>query len=243
MLLKKLAQRFQGIDQKMPTRWRLPFRYAAQSLLGALEPEIPLLPGFLGDCIHDGVALDIGANVGIYTYALHQFGMDVHAFEPQPACAKVLSAWAQGKNGITVHNSGVGSTEGNLTLHIPMVDGKPIPTRASFLPTGQDEQQLSVPVVRIDSSSFDKVSFIKIDVEGHEIEVLRGAANTIERFRPKLLVEIDRNRHNRESFEEIIDLLRRKGYRCYTILGDGKLGESSVPWDAPQHIYNFLFSA
>lgn len=242
MFLKKLAQRCQGLDQQMPIRWRLPLRYAAQSLLGALEPELPLLPGFLGDDA-GGVALDIGANVGIYTYALHKQGMEVHAFEPQPTCANVIAAWAEGKERVFVHNAGVGSSESNLVLHIPLVRGKPIPTRASFLSTGQEEQQLNVPVVKIDSIPFEVVSFIKIDVEGHEMEVLRGASRTLETFKPKLLVEIDRSRHNKDSFAGIISFLRHKGYRCYTIRENGLLGECAAPWDAAPHIYNFLFSA
>src|SRR5690606_949110 len=117
---------------------------------GALEPEIHLLPRILRDA-KQTIALDVGANVGIYSYTLHRLGLQVHAFEPQPACAQVLSAWAKGRHGLTVHNAAVGSAEGHLTLHVPVVAGNPVPTRASFVLPGAEALQMQVPVVTLDS--------------------------------------------------------------------------------------------
>lgn len=242
MSLISLARKLQGLDRLLPLRFRLPLRYRMQSLIGALEPEIGLLPELLRD--HRGrVALDVGANVGIYAYALARLGMRVHAFEPQPYCCTVVDAWARARGGVTVHNSGVGESEGDLTLHIPIVDGAPVPTRASFQRLEQEQIELNVPVVTLDGIGVSDVAFIKIDVEGFELQVLRGATRLLREWRPILLVEIDRNRLQRSAFDDLFLLLAAHGYRGHLYI-DGRLqpcGES--PWNAPAECYNFIFLA
>lgn len=242
MSLITIARKLQRADQLLPKRWRLPLRYRAQSALNALEPEFELLPELLRGR-QGRVALDIGANLGIYTYALSRLGMQVHAFEPQPSCCDVIRAWASGKLGITVHNKGVGSTGGELVLHIPVVDGIPVQTRASFQPFDSDQVEMRVPVVNLDSMSFGNVAFIKIDVEGFELQVLLGATRLLGEMKPILLVEIDRTKHDVESFGQVIQLLSEHGYRSH-VYAQGKLTDcSDDPWNAPEHHYNFIFIA
>jgi FkbM family methyltransferase len=242
MSLTSLARKLQGLDRLLPLRFRLPLRYRVQSLIGALEPEIALLPELLQDR-RGRVALDVGANVGIYAYALARLGMRVHAFEPQPYCCTVVDAWAKAKGDVTVHNSGVGESEGDLTLHIPIVDGTPVPTRASFQRLEQEQTQLRVPVVTLDGIGISDVAFIKIDVEGFELQVLRGANRLLQEWRPILLVEIDRTRLEHSAFDELFLLLSGHGYRSHLYI-DGRLqpcGEN--PWNAPPEYYNFIFLA
>lgn len=243
MGVSSLAKRLQAIDQLLPLRWRLPLRYHTQRLLGALEPEVALLPELLARRPR-GVALDVGANVGIYTYALALAGNTVHAFEPQLVCCDVISAWASASGYaayVDVHHVGAGASHGELTLFVPIIDGRQVRTRASFLPSPGNQTEIRVQVAPIDALAPANVSFIKIDVEGHELAVLQGAMRTLSRDTPMLLVEIDRERHTRDSFAEIVDLLLPLGYRCHA-LHDGllqDLGEN--PWGAPTEIYNFLF--
>lgn len=63
----------------------------------------------------------------------------------------------------------------------------------------------------LDSYGFDNVTFIKIDVEGHEESVLAGARETLERCHPTLLVEIE-ERHNPGGLERIVTSLSDLGY-------------------------------
>jgi FkbM family methyltransferase len=69
----------------------------------------------------------------------------------------------------------------------------------------------SVPIVTIDELKLDACHFLKIDVEGMECEVLRGALETIDRHRPGIYVENDR----RERSRELIALLLGRRYRLY----------------------------
>jgi hypothetical protein len=60
----------------------------------------------------------------------------------------------------------------------------------------------------------DRVDFVKIDVEGFELNVLRGAENTLSQFKPTIILEYDERRHGEQS-DSIKELLRRHGYHTY----------------------------
>jgi FkbM family methyltransferase len=234
-----IAQRMQDIERLIPMSWRLPVRYMAQRALGALEPEIAVLPKIVPP---DRIAVDIGANMGVYTKALSGLARHVHAFEPQPACSTPLAAWARGRN-VTVHKAGVGARADSLTLSIPVQAGRTLHTRASFAPADGRTTQIEVPVVALDELDLGLVGFIKIDVEGFEQEVVTGALQTIARDRPALLVELDRDRHTQESFEAFEGLLQPFGYQAL-VLNAGRLIPCGVrAWDHSAEHYNFIFLA
>lgn len=237
--LAELARRAQGLVNLLPARWHLPVRYSVQRLTGGLEPEFALLPSIVP---RERLALDIGANMGVYSYALASLVPKVHAFEPQAGCCAVIGAWAKasGKD-VEVHNTGVGSTSGELVLHVPLHGGRQVGTRASFTPIGEPHVDVHVPVVTIDSLQLGPVGFAKIDVEGFEYDVLLGAQRTLQRDRPALLVELDRNRHERATFERVTDLLAGMGYVPH-VLRDGRLEAcAESPWEMAAHYYNFVF--
>lgn len=235
-----VARRLQFLDRLFPVRWRLPLRYRGQFILRALEPEIALLPHLLREA-RGRTALDVGANVGIYTYALARAGMEVHAFEPQPACSAVIAAWASGRKDIHVHPVGVGAEAGGLVLHTPVVGRRAVTTRASFDRVGPGDLETAVRVVTLDSIDATDVGFVKIDVEGFEMPVLLGARHLLEQQTPLLLVEIDRTTHDRESFDEIITMLQGFGYRAFYCEGDRLVSAPDDPWDSPAKVYNFVF--
>lgn len=241
MQVTALFRKLQWLERTLPVRLRLPLRYRAQAWLGALEPEIAVLPALLEG--RSGIALDVGANMGIYTYALSGLGIAVHAFEPQVACSEVISAWAgTSTSAITVHNVGVGSSPGELVLYVPIVNGAPVRTRASFQSFGRDQAEMRVPVVVLDALQLPTVAFMKVDVEGFELEVLKGALGLLARDHPALLVEIDRERHTPGSFAAITDLLGQLGYRCHVLQDGSRIADAGIdPWTAPADIYNFIF--
>lgn len=245
MSVSSLLQRAQWLDRLLPIRWRLPLRYRVQRFLGALEPELAILPQLLGTR-PQALALDVGANIGIYTYALSREGARVHAFEPQPDCCDVISAWAgagKAADRVTVHNAGVGEAAGELTLYIPLRNGRPVRTRASFEPGVEPQVAQAVQVIALDDLALPPVAFIKVDVEGHELAVLRGAARLLARDRPVLLVEIDRERQAPADFAEVIDLLAGHGYGCHAYHDGAVRSLGTTPWEAPVGIYNFIFIA
>ena len=81
----------------------------------------------------------------------------------------------------------------------------------------------TVAVRTLDSFAFEKVGFIKIDVEGHEAQVIEGARSTINASHPALLVEIEQ-RHRKRPIEDVFHQIASLGYAGY-FLRHGQLTE------------------
>jgi FkbM family methyltransferase len=195
--------------ETVPARWQLPLRYRLASLAGGLEPEMAHLP----DMVRPGsVAIDIGANHGLYSYALTRLGVSVQAFEPQPWCAKTIRAWAGDR--VEVRQVGLSDTNGTLALRMPVLHGTRFTGYATFGDVDGESEAIDVPVRRLDDFGFTDVSFVKVDVEGHEAQVLRGGEQMIAACRPTLLVEIEQ-RHLADgvSIEDVFAQILGYGYR------------------------------
>lgn len=154
------------------------------------EVELHLLE-FL--CRRDQDAIDVGANDGSYVHFLRRHARQVIAFEPMPSLAQALSH--KFGRGVKVEPVALSDTAGTVALRMPVVDGMTVTgcstVSAAAAGTYPGHRAIDVPMARLDSVYDGNVGFIKIDVEGHEQAVLDGAALTISRCRPRLLVEID----------------------------------------------------
>ncbi|MGA3003569.1 MAG: FkbM family methyltransferase [Acetobacteraceae bacterium] len=157
--------------------------------------------------------LDIGANIGVHTVDLSCLvGPDgtVHSFEPQRLTFQLLCANValNSCSNVFTHHTAVGAAAG--TILVPSLDPGESHNYGglSLLGSGVGEP---VALVTIDSMELSDCQFIKIDIEGMETEALRGAAVTIQQFRPFLYVENDRQGRS----AELIGLLQQYGYRLY----------------------------
>jgi len=186
----------------------------------------------------NGVAVDIGANRGIYAYALSRVATHVHCFEPLKECCDYIDD--HGSNRISVRNVALSDATGEFELFIPIDNGRKILTRASLDPTADPSERRRITVMRLDDFDLGPVAFIKIDVEGVEFSVLKGAVGTLRAHRPTLLVEIDRARHDEQSFGAVFKWLAELGY-APRIFTDGVLHGCDDPWHAPEAVYNFIF--
>ncbi len=195
--------------QWLPKRLQLPARFLYHRMKGTLERELFLLRGL----IEEGhAAIDIGANWGCYTYYLSKFCRQVDAFEPVPSCAESISAF-QGRN-ISVHPVALSAAAGWRELHIPLRNGIPQDGYATFNDVVAPVQALLVPVHTLDEYAFRDVSLLKIDVEGHELEVLKGATSTIDRERPVILIEVEQ-RHIALPMTSVFRHITEHGYRGF----------------------------
>ncbi len=146
-----------------------------------------------------GLVLDIGANIGNISQALIASGHQVVAFEPQPEVFELLKLNCPAAD---CRNHALGDVE--TTLQMPAVDYS---RRGNFggLGIGMGTG-LAVKVLSLDSLAFENVSVMKIDVEGFEENVLRGAVDTIRRCRPIIYLEADR-REKLASLARLLDTL------------------------------------
>jgi FkbM family methyltransferase len=123
----------------------------------------------------------------------------------QALCANVaLNSCAN----VFTHQVAVGAAPG--TIVVPSLDPRQ-PNNYGGLSLLDPQPGETVPLWTIDELKPRDCQFIKLDIEGMEVEALRGAAATIDRFRPILYVENDR----RARSAELIDLLQRYAYRLY----------------------------
>lgn len=134
------------------------------------------------------LSLDVGANVGAIAQMFEYHQYPCVAFEPQPEIHKLLVKNFTGET----HNCALGSTES--TAQMPRLRyGARYNYGGMSLNTRTELGSYPVPVKTLDSFNFQNVGFIKIDVEGWEEEVLKGAVNTITRDKPIMYIEDDRH--------------------------------------------------
>ncbi len=165
-----------------------------------LEDIAPLIP--------DGaLAIDAGANIGNHTLFFSKvLGASVLAFEPNPQALAVLSANIELnglKQRVELHAVALGETAGS---------GRIVDTNSSNLGMAQVTQDSGgdIEIVSLDEVVGDRlVSLIKIDVEGMECEVLKGATETLKRSKPALIIEAA----TVGALREIEAILRPFGYR------------------------------
>lgn len=194
----------------LPARWQVPVKHLYLKACGGLEAELQILPLL----IRPGqTALDIGANYGTYALTLARLGARVELFEPNPAITGVLGAWAQGKPGLTVHPLALSDRTGMAELVIPCDGGVEHDSSASIAESAMTcGRRVLVPVAPLDAMGLKDIALIKIDVEGHEGAVLRGAAQTIAASAPALIVEIEQRHIMRPITAAFADALAL-GYR------------------------------
>jgi FkbM family methyltransferase len=237
----------------LPQHLQVPVKYFYQRVRGHCEAEMALLPMLALPGAH---VADVGGNRGIYAYRLRKLGARVEVFEPNPVCAGVLQSWAHTAGGVCVHPVALSSGDGSAKLHIP-VDSQGLEHDASASLESQDGAQFrdcEVALRTLDSFGYSDLSFIKIDVEGHESSVLAGASATLGVSKPALLIEIEQRHNPNQPIREIFDYIESRGYRGLFFKGgklipinqfDAERDQSMRSFALKPYLYhnNFLFLA
>ena len=202
-----------------------------------LENELALLP----DLVPAGaVCVDVGANRGVYMAALALLaGPDgrVLAVEPQHGPLRSARALTRGLrlDNVTLCQVGVGDVEGRLSLVVPYRYGMPVYGR-SFLADAPElgsgdfadftsARRVEITVTTLDTLVRDhglaRVDFVKCDIEGAELRMLRGGQKTIEDHRPTLLLEIEDRHVTKYGHEahDVVGWLAERGYRPHVKAG------------------------
>jgi len=189
------------------------------------ERELRRIPEFLAA---DAVAVDVGAHVGLYTAQFAKLSRHVIAIEPNPENAEYLRQLKIGN--CTVVEAALSDRVGRGELVIPLIEGACNTGLATVAPDnkldGMKTRTTPVSFMTLDAVTADlvkpgnRVSFIKIDVEGHELACIAGAEQTIREYRPVLMVEVE-VRHGsdvRGLFNRMTDM----GYNSRVLI-DGDL--------------------
>lgn len=158
----------------------------------------------------DDLALDVGGNIGAYTYALSRLARRVIAFEPNPELAQHLRDLRL--RNVEVREMALSGSAGQATLSMPdRPNGHGYASLKPEFNAGEKLRSFTVAMDRLDNLGLGPVGFIKIDVEGFEEDVLAGASATLAEHRPAVLVEIV-ERHNPGGFDRMRALFEGLGY-------------------------------
>lgn len=221
-LYSKIAEKLQYIAPKYYKQRffkNLKNLNAENVLAKNVEPELLWIKDYLH---RSDVFMDIGANVGAYLFQLEEKLHHHHiiAFEPNKKLYFRLRRIFPKLRIFAIALSDVNTT---AKFKIPVINGKKLSSRGTLQTElkedGESNAEFSeVKVIRLDDwaeiEELKKLNFIKIDVEGNELQTLRGAEKTIKKFRPTLMVEIEQ-RHHTEPVWNIISEVKNWHYEAY----------------------------
>jgi len=177
--------------------------------LGAREKEIKLLPLLCSDA---KIAVDVGGNLGLYVHHFQKLCKSVVVFEPIPALQSYLR---KRYRDVRVEGVALSDSPGHAQLRMPtgIYSWATIATTNDLALADPTDglTSMEVPVRTLDSYALDGVGILKVDVEGHEESVLRGAIKLLSRDKPNIVVEVE-ERHNPGSVKRVSDFLSGLGY-------------------------------
>lgn len=210
------------------------------------EPELHLIP----DLVDPGrAAIDVGANRGVWADRLARHCPKVFAFEPNPKMFAFLSA-ACSRN-VVAYPLALSDRAGEATLRIPRT-ARGYSNQQASLTRRADGRftefgELRVTTARLDDLDLPPCGFLKIDVEGHEAAVVRGARTLIARDRPVLVIEMEQ-RHTGVPIEESLAAVMALGYAGTFLRGGRETPISAFDPDRdhrdrveqPGYVFNFI---
>jgi FkbM family methyltransferase len=228
------------VQKKLPNTWHFAISYLWHDRgLSVIEKHLNTYYK------KDAAYFDIGSNVGLRSvYALSENRPTV-LFDPNPEVSEIskqMIALNQYQN-YNIEQSGVSDSEGQLNFYI---------SSSSYLSSFDKEHaakdkivaEIKIPVITINSYLKSNPQFqpkiVKVDVEGFEINVLKGAYDLLNKYKPALIIEIIDTSENRN---EIIDYLASFGYQAYYVFKKRELMLEKACSLNPKQNDNYLFIA
>ena len=196
-------------------------RRLERSIRNKDENEIELLERF----IKPGTdSIDVGVYRGVYSFEMSKYSKNVHSFEPNPIIFEYINKNLKKIiNNIFLYNYALSNKNEVIDLKVPIRNDKY--NRENFEEfyelgratihqenTFKRYEKFQITSKKIDEFNFkNNISFIKIDVEGHELEVIKGGEEIISKNKPILLVEIE-ERYSQNKVSDTINYINKLGY-------------------------------
>jgi len=167
---------------------------------GILDWAISVIDNF-------SLAIDIGANVGLHSLRFSKLFNQVESFEPFSINYECLKENIKTFDNINIHNIGLGSVASTQEIMLPEdSDNSGAPSIVDFVNTDRKIIKEEVKISVLDDFNFQP-NFIKIDTQGFEMEILKGAVNTLKTYKPVLIIETAK-----QPFKDISAFLSTMGY-------------------------------
>jgi len=190
------------------------------------EEELSILNNIVNK---DLESVDVGVYRGVYSYKLSKISKHVHAIEPNPLIFPYLEKnLTKIINNITLYNCAASDKDSETKLRIPKrfetINSKNYEEKyklgSATMHMYNDLNSEEHEVYKIETKKLDnllinkKIGFIKIDVEGHEKNVLNGSLDILKKNKPTLLIEIE-EKHTKDKVKNTINYVKEFGYSSY----------------------------
>lgn len=169
------------------------------------QREIDFILSFLSD---RAVVYDVGANIGYHTTAFATKARCVYAFEPHPGNYALLEKNTEDFDNVFLGQYAVSNTRS--TCYISDYDPNKI-SNFGAVSVVDDVTGIAVTAIDLDTAGLMPPDFIKIDAEGHELQVLQGCEQIIKKYCPVVYYEA----HESPDLKDIYLLLDEQRYRFY----------------------------
>lgn len=190
----------------------------------------------------DSVFFDIGSNKGEYAYYSEKLisPNQIYLFEPEKKLNKQLNAIF---NKCQIFDVALSDTKGTHQFKIPVINGVVDNCLSSLEIDNKEDNETEAIVYEVKTDTLDNFTreknvfpdLIKIDVEGHELSVLKGANQYISNHYPTLIIEIEQRHHKTIDINFVFEDFKQKGYNCfYYSKQQGKL----FPYENKTHLTN-----
>lgn len=170
----------------------------------------------------DSVFIDVGSNIGQYICMAEKVlkHENIYAFEPNPILFNRLKKIFSKVN---IFDIAFSDTNSSASFKIPSSNDIEYNARGTLNVNFKEDNETQSQLLVVKSQKMDtfceekkieKINLIKIDVEGHELNVINGALKTIKKHLPILIIEIEQ-RHHQQNIKEIINYVKEMGYSCF----------------------------
>ena len=214
--------------------------------------HMALRPMFARYISEDSTVIDVGAQAGQFTKHFASLAPKghVYSFEPGEYALRILSTVVRlrGLRNVTIVPSGLSDQPGEAVLTSPVKKSGSIGFGLSHLGRHEGDQpgyattvSLTTLDMFVEKYRIQALDFIKVDIEGWEIHMLKGGIHTLERFRPPMFLEVCKTFLERAGStpEDLWNLLSPMGYRASSVLPDGTV----TPVDGYAGDGDYLFVA
>ena len=174
--------------------------------------------------------IDIGAHFGYFTLLVSDLAPEgmVLSYEPAPFTYAILNKNCANKHNIVINHKAVSNKNGEVTFYIydilyseyNSVENKQYTNETWY--RHSRVHNISVPAINIDSIIDFKADFIKIDVEGHEYQIINGATKYLTKHNPSIILEIINTKDCHNQYLTAAQKLNSLGYKPYKITNQGE---------------------
>lgn len=221
------------VEMRGGLRWAMDAAdYTQQDLFWSGAKDAPEIREVLRHMPKGGVMFDLGANFGYYAITIAsalEGDCRIYAFEPNPNTLERFkrNVALNGTGGLHLLEMGLSDTAGHaLVVETPAHSG------AAYL---RQTSTSGVPVTSLDlfcdQNHIDRLDLIKMDVEGAELRALRGGVQTLKRFQPVLLIELNPETSEREGYSvrDVVVLLEDLGYAIWDVPSRARITRDHLP--------------